>query len=76
MIRGRIGERPPPFGDTIYYGDPVWRHCKKCDKYFDRKTGEEIKVEKLTFDELMEEYGHKCNEAPAKDKAPKEGSDD
>lgn len=74
MIRGRVsGERAPPFGDVIYCGDPVWRHCKKCDKYFDRKTGEEIKVEKLSFEEMMKEYGHKCEPIKNLDGVNKDG---
>lgn len=63
MVRGRVsGERSPPFGNKITHGDPVWRHCEKCDKYFDIKTGEEIQVEVMSFQEMMEKYGHICEE--------------
>lgn len=57
MIRGRVNH--PKFWDIvggpqiIQVGESPWRYCETHDKYYDRKTGKEVKLKTISLSEFL-----------------------
>lgn len=41
------------------HGEPLYRKCD-CGKWIERKTGEHVEIESLTWEEVKERYLKKC----------------
>lgn len=60
---GPVGGRhnlPRFYNPNKVIGEPIWNECKVHNKFYDKVTGEEVKVVSMTFDEFMEKHKLPC----------------
>lgn len=67
MIRGKVNH--PKWWDIvggpqkIQVGESPWHYCEKHNKYYDRKTGEEIQVKAISLVEFLNDCKLPCCKA-------------
>lgn len=60
ILRGRYSANREVKSRTVVFGEPLWFECRcGCGKYFD-KQGNEVEVQKYTFNELFGRGKHLC----------------